>query len=263
MLKSIARRSSRNRHISFDFHSEWLILGGNLALLAVFLFADPVARFVRSSDSDLKSFGAVITDAGNSTWIFTAVGVLFLQALKQQRSADCRIVRYNASLIMQAASYIILTVALAGLTSNMLKWLFGRARPALESAFSFFPFEGGHVYASFPSGHATTIGAIMMSLYLLAPALRLPVLVLALWLGFSRVMVGAHYPSDVIAGLTLGAWFALLLATLFARYGFLFKHIGKEFPRPRTGLRVSGRADAAVQLSHSLWPERVEKQGRG
>lgn len=246
MLKSIARRSRRNRHIPFDYHPEWLILGGNIALLAAFVFDDPVARFFRSTHSELKSFGAVITEVGNSAWIFAAVGVLFLQALKHQRSAHCPTVRYNAALVMQAASYVILTVAVSGMTANLLKLLFGRARPALESAFTFSPFQGGHLYASFPSGHATTIGAIMMGLYLLAPALRLPVLVMALWLGFSRVMVGAHYPSDVIAGLTLGAWFALLFASIFARYGFLFKHTQNDLPRPRNGLRLSGRTNPAL-----------------
>lgn len=244
MFKSVVRRSSRNRHIPVAYHPEWLILGGNIALLAAFLFDEPVARFFRSTNSELKSFGAIITETGNSGWIFAVVGVLLLQALKQHRAADCRSIRYNASLVMQAASYVIATVALSGLAANLLKWAIGRTRPSLESAFSFVPFEGGHLHASFPSGHATTIGAIMMGVYLLAPAFRLPALILALWLGFSRVMVGAHYPSDVIAGLALGAWFALLFASLFARYGILFREAGRDYPRPRSGLRLTGKADA-------------------
>lgn len=243
MLKSIVRRSNRHRHSPVDYHPEWLILGGNIALLSAFVFDEPVARFFRSTHSELKSFGTVITEVGNSGWIFAVAGVLLLQALKHLRAADCRSIRYNASLIMQAASYVILTVAISGLTANLLKWLIGRTRPALESTFTFAPFEGGHLYASFPSGHATTIGAIMMSIYLLAPVMRLPALILALWLGFSRVMVGAHYPSDVIAGLALGAWFALLFASIFARYGLLFRKMERDFPRPRSGLRLTGGPD--------------------
>ncbi len=77
--------------------------------------------------------------------------------------------------------------------------------------FSFSPFSGHSSFESFPSGHATTIGAFFAAFSLLFPRYRIVFLACALWLGMTRVMVGAHYPSDVIAGLALGGWFSLMI----------------------------------------------------
>lgn len=52
------------------------------------------------------------------------------------------------------------------------------------------------------------------------PSLRAPLVIAGIWIGLARVIVGAHYPSDVIAGLALGSWFALAVATQFAATAF-------------------------------------------
>jgi undecaprenyl-diphosphatase len=81
----------------------------------------------------------------------------------------------------------------------------------------------------------------MMAMTLIAPPYRLVFLSMALWLGFSRVIVGAHYPSDVIAGLALGAWFSLAMAIVFARHRILFQQKVDGLPVLRHPLPVSLR----------------------
>jgi membrane-associated phospholipid phosphatase len=113
-------------------------------------------------------------------------------------------------LVSHMAAYIFIAIAASGLAANLIKRIIGRARPSLYedwTSHGFHPFSGAR-FESFPSGHATTVGALLMALALLAPRFRLMFLVMALWIGFSRVIVAAHYPSDVIAGLTFGAWFS-------------------------------------------------------
>jgi len=57
---------------------------------------------------------------------------------------------------------------------------------------------------SFPSGHATTSFACATVLALALPRLRVPLVVLAAAVAWSRVYVGVHYPLDVLAGAALG-----------------------------------------------------------
>ena len=113
------------------------------------------------------------------------------------------------------AMWLVLAATLGGLLiSTLLKHLIDRARPDLVPHLS-------HVYtSSFPSGHSMlsavvylTLGALLtrlaserrVKLYFLAAALLLTFLV-----GVSRVYMGVHYPTDVLAGWTAGLVWALL-----------------------------------------------------
>jgi undecaprenyl-diphosphatase len=105
------------------------------------------------------------------------------------------------------------TVAGAGLLDQVLKNIVCRARPnALEagSFFAGFPcFPAQYAYASFPSGHATTAFAAALLLALWYPRFAGAFLGLAVLVGLSRVVLGSHFPSDVLAGALLGGGAAL------------------------------------------------------
>ena len=58
---------------------------------------------------------------------------------------------------------------------------------------------------SFPSDHATVVGAVAAGLLLTNRRWGIIAAVLAIMMAFTRVYVGAHYPGDVLAGLALGA----------------------------------------------------------
>ena len=61
---------------------------------------------------------------------------------------------------------------------------------------------------SFPSDHATVVGAVAAGLLFTNRRIGLIATVLAVLMAFTRVYVGAHYPGDVLAGLALGATIA-------------------------------------------------------
>lgn len=65
--------------------------------------------------------------------------------------------------------------------------------------------------AGFPSDHATGAFGLAMGLWLYDRAIGALTLVLAVIVALARVYVGAHYPSDVVAGALLGIFVALVL----------------------------------------------------
>ncbi len=120
------------------------------------------------------------------------------------------------------AMWLVLGSAVGGqLLSVWLKGMFARPRPAVV------PHLMRVDFSSFPSGHSMNAAAVYLTLGLLLARLttyrRLQVyfvslaILLSVLVGISRVYLGVHYPSDVLAGWTAGsAWAAC--CWLFAGY---------------------------------------------
>lgn len=105
------------------------------------------------------------------------------------------------------------TVAAAGVLDQILKNVTCRARPTTPGAGTFFArfpcFPAPYAYASFPSGHATTAFAAALILAFWYPRQAGVFMGLAVLVALSRVMLGSHFPSDVLAGSLLGSAVAL------------------------------------------------------
>ena len=109
------------------------------------------------------------------------------------------------------------TIAVSDQTSaKLLKPVFKRARPSVVVADS-HPFFGARGSYSFPSVHATNAFAAAMVLDAVFPGARLALFGLAALVGYSRVYVGDHWPSDVLAGMLLGSLIGWGGRALFVR----------------------------------------------
>ena len=71
---------------------------------------------------------------------------------------------------------------------------------------------------SFPSSHAANITASLLFLGLVYRRWLAPLLAVALLVSFSRIYIGVHWPSDVAAGMALGAGIAWAAYALFKRF---------------------------------------------
>jgi undecaprenyl-diphosphatase len=171
-------------------------------------FDDAVLRWVADHRSPaLEPVMLEITFLGTGTVVITivAVSALFLWLTKHRYSAVLLLIATLGSIVL----------------NNLLKMGFGRPRPQLFD-------WGTHVVSwSFPSGHAMSAAVVYGTVAYLAARLQtrhlhrvMTLLVAALLIvliGVTRLYLGVHYPSDVIAGVIIGlAWAAFCMATLEA-----------------------------------------------
>lgn len=167
---------------------------------------DPVGpRWLEEVGRDLTALGGFAV-----LGILTLVTVGYLSLLRKPRSA-----------------LFVLTSVLGALgLSSLLKALIARPRPDLVPHHSYV------LTMSFPSGHAMLSSAVYLTLgallarfhtsFLLRAYILLWALLLSALVGCSRVYVGVHWPTDVIAGWAAGsAWAALcwIVARVLQRRG--------------------------------------------
>ncbi len=137
----------------------------------------------------------------------------------------------------RVAAAVPLAMLLASATTELLKPLIGHPR------FSEWLGAGGALVASWPSGHATAsmmlaLCAVLVSPRRLRPLVALLGTALAIGVSYSILVLGWHFPSDVLGGfLVAGGWTSLTLAGLWAAEA--------RWPE-RSARRAVGRATAGI-----------------
>lgn len=177
----------------------------------------PVVRFMAlHRDPALTTFMKAVTFLGGSVFVTVTLAIVAVVAYLRTRSP-----RWPAFL----SATIVGSIAL----DNIVKVLVSRPGP------SFHPLV--HPYGrSFPSGHSVAAAALCGSVaFVLTRSMQWRSAVwlwaiavfVALLIAVSRVYLGAHWPTDVIAGLVLGAFWTAVTATTT---GYLAR---APPPRPR------------------------------
>jgi membrane-associated phospholipid phosphatase len=156
-------------------------------------------------------FMTFITDSDNPVTFSIPVGLFVAGAIKKDKDLRWKGYEHLAS------------TAVGGIFTASLKFAFNRPRPKKTYPNDIVQYTKAGSY-SFPSGHtsqafatATSISLLYPKWYIIAPAY--------LWasgVGYSRMYLGVHYPSDVLAGAFLGS--ASAIGT-----HYLFKFIRKKY----------------------------------
>lgn len=136
----------------------------------------------------------------------------------------------------RSAVFFLLASAGAGLLNLAAKLLVERPRPYVAEVVEAVYAAGGW---SFPSGHAMGTMGFALSVYFVSRRLRPRIQWLALAFGLtltgsvgaSRIYLGVHYPSDVLAGWALGAAWVLVLYAWY-RQAFGIEPPERELARP-------------------------------
>src|SRR6516165_10033865 len=144
-----------------------------------------------------------ISDLGRSGWFLVPIaGVLALMGLFVSPALPAMSQRVLAAVAVRLG-FLFSAIALPGLMVSIGKRLVGRGRPLVAGSadpFLYLPFGWNVEYASFPSGHATDAFAAAMAIGALWPAAQAWMWIYACLIAASRVVLTAHFPSDVLAG---------------------------------------------------------------
>lgn len=108
---------------------------------------------------------------------------------------------FAVSLVHAVGSTALIILILSHAMVQMVKRTVSRPRPSVAVDGISLAIEPDRF--SFPSGHAAAAMSIAMAYALAFPALGMPIIAAGLAVGASRVMLGVHYPGDVVFGQVL------------------------------------------------------------
>lgn len=181
-----------------------------LVCISYFYWDLPIACYFRQLDPGMKKIAEVVTGFGIATWYIAGSLALFL---------FFRYV-YKNELHAVRALFVFVALIFAGVLLTLFKWLAGRHRPIDYFAHGYygFGFLGiGHEVTSFPSGHVQAVFTFATAMTILFPRWGVPLFLYAALISASRVILTAHYLSDVFAGAAVGILCAMAVKYFFDR----------------------------------------------
>ena len=208
-------------------------------LISISFFDRPLALFFHVRDPDFRALFDFTGRLGLAYGYLSVFGVAFI-ALHWGGSIP-RLERYGQPMRTLSAipAFLAISMAASGIVVDILKIILGRTRPKLlfgsSSAYDFGGLGWQADHWSFPSGHTATFVALMTALWILWPRHVLFYLFAAAIVSLSRVAVGAHYLSDVLAGALIAVLTTRGVALVFAKAGF-------DLTALQPGARFSGEA---------------------
>jgi membrane-associated phospholipid phosphatase len=179
----------------------------------------------------------ILTDFGKSAYVlWLLAGALFAFAILTPRlRGTSRSLLLGFGTRLQFLFFAVLVPVLSG---EIIKWIVGRGRPFVggeANPFNFAHFAGTEAYASFPSGHAITSFALAFAVSAVWPQARVAMAVYAVLIAFSRLVLLAHHPSDVVAGALIG-----VVGAMFVRYWFAARRLGFAIRRDGAIVPLAG-----------------------
>jgi membrane-associated phospholipid phosphatase len=219
---SHARRAEAARRLARHALPTTIVVGVTIAALMVWFDAQEIALMPPRGTASLWPV-RILTDFGKDTLVLLVLGatllVVALVAAALRGTSRARLQAFALHL-----QFLFCAVLLPLLPGEMLKWIVGRGRPFVggeANPFNFVPFAGTEAYFSFPSAHVITAFALAFAVSAVWPWMRGVMIAYALLIAFTRVVLLAHHPSDVVAGALIG-----VVGAMFVRYWFAVRGLG-------------------------------------
>jgi undecaprenyl-diphosphatase len=160
------------------------------------------ANHVAVSHDGLEDVASAYATVSEPLFIALCVGLIVAGLLLRRRA------------LAVAGALAVLSAGLALLVAHWVSVAVARPRPFVEHADQITLFTKHAADAGFPSDHATAAFAIAGTLMLRLGWQWWPVLAAAVLLSVVRVVLGLHYPTDVLGGAVLGLAAAFVICWL-------------------------------------------------
>jgi len=191
-----------------------------LFVLAAVFFDESVSRTLENWPDHERAFFEWLTRWGEADWMVIPPLVVAILAFLLRGLHLAYTTRWTVTALGGIGAYMVVGIGLPGLTAAILKRIIGRARPLhLDElgTLSIQPISFDWTLGGFPSGHATTgfaFAVVMASLFPRRWAWAF--YLFGMMIALSRIVVGMHYLTDVVAGAMLGTVGAMLVRNWFA-----------------------------------------------
>ena len=201
--------------------SIYLLIGA----LFFLLFDYSIASFFHSLNYQTKSLFGTLTHFGDSLYFF--IPTILTWALVKIIKSKNQII----NTISEISLFIFLNILLSGIVTQILKHVIGRPRPVLFNGFeqkslSIISFDSK--WHSFPSGHTATIFAFIFCMALLFPKIKNILITFAIIIASTRVIVGAHFISDIFGGALVAYLSSIFISKNLASKKILFTAEGEK-----------------------------------
>jgi lipid A 4'-phosphatase len=218
-VPGIARRIRSSRASRFGLP---LLVAALFVPVSMAAIDRPLAFYLHARGPDLHALFMLIGELGLGWGWLTGFALAFVMLHWGCRFPRLRRFASPMRALSALPAFLFAAVAASGLVVDLLKLLFGRTRPKLLFAsgqydFTWLALRSDHW--SFPSGHAATIVALMTALWLIWPRHLLFYILAGAIIVAARVVVDAHYLSDVVAGGLVAIVVTRAVAAGFARSG--------------------------------------------
>jgi membrane-associated phospholipid phosphatase len=193
-----------------------------IAALMIWFDAREIALMPPRGSASLWPF-RILTDFGKDNYVLSLLAVLLLAAALVTPALHGP-ARQRLLAIGLRLQFMLLAISVSLVVGELVKWTAGRGRPFVggqANAFNFAPFAATEAHASFPSAHAITAFALASAVAAVWPRLRGLMIAYALIIAFTRLLLLAHHPSDVVAGATIG-----IIGVMGVRYWFAARGLG-------------------------------------